>query len=149
MYSEFNAWIFLNHVPDLGPMRFRELLQCAGTACGILELSVSGLVAAGASPELAERWWKEFRSADIARAVDEELRRIASGEFQAVTEIDAGYPESLKELPDRPFVLYVKGQWPLPKAWAIGVVGTRRASPYGSHPPPGGSRPIVRRTAPS
>ena len=45
---------------------------------------------------------------------------------------DAAYPKRLKNIPDPPIVLYYKGKLPdfdgLP---LIGVVGTRKASPYG------------------
>jgi DNA processing protein len=52
-------------------------------------------------------------------------------DFRRVVEQDADYPEPLRELEDRPPVLYIKGRWPLPEACAIGIVGTRHASPYG------------------
>ena len=45
---------------------------------------------------------------------------------------DAGYPERLRQLPDAPIVLYVKGKLPvLEEEVAIGVVGTREPSVYG------------------
>jgi len=51
--------------------------------------------------------------------------------FRKVAEQDPDYPKSLKELADRPPVLYIKGRWPVPARWLTGIVGTRRASPYG------------------
>ena len=53
------------------------------------------------------------------------------GDFRAVSERDDDYPKSLRELADRPAVLYVKGRWPLPDKGLIGIVGTRHASRYG------------------
>jgi DNA processing protein len=53
------------------------------------------------------------------------------GDFRAVSEQDDDYPKGLRELADRPPVLYVKGRWPLPEKGLIGIVGTRRASRYG------------------
>jgi DNA processing protein len=53
------------------------------------------------------------------------------GDFRAVSERDDDYPKGLRELADRPPVLYVKGRWPLPEKGLIGIVGTRRASRYG------------------
>ena len=45
---------------------------------------------------------------------------------------DAGYPERLRQLPDAPIVLYVKGKLPiLEEEVAIAVVGTREPSMYG------------------
>jgi len=45
---------------------------------------------------------------------------------------DAAYPESLRNIEDPPMVLYFKGSLPDWQAQpVIGVVGTRKASPYG------------------
>ena len=45
---------------------------------------------------------------------------------------DAAYPGRLKNIPDPPMVLYYKGQLPdFDNEPVIGVVGTRKASPYG------------------
>src|SRR5439155_5606303 len=52
-------------------------------------------------------------------------------DFRKVTDQDATYPQSLLELADRPPVLYIKGRWPLPEECLVGIVGTRRATPYG------------------
>jgi DNA processing protein len=54
-----------------------------------------------------------------------------TGDIRKVAEQDADYPKALRELPDRPPVLYIKGRWPLPEGRLIGIVGTRRASAYG------------------
>ena len=53
------------------------------------------------------------------------------GEIRKVTEQDADYPKALRELRDRPAVLYIKGRWPLPESCLFGIVGSRKASPYG------------------
>ena len=54
------------------------------------------------------------------------------GAIRKVTAADLDYPKSLREIPDRPAVLYVKGRWPLPEeALQLGIVGSRHATPYG------------------
>lgn len=49
-----------------------------------------------------------------------------------ITFYDKDYPPLLKECPDSPIGLYLKGSPPSPKAPMIAVVGTRDISPYGS-----------------
>ena len=45
---------------------------------------------------------------------------------------DADYPERLRQLPDAPYLLYLKGRVPdIDELVTIGVVGARRASQYG------------------
>jgi DNA processing protein len=54
-----------------------------------------------------------------------------TGDFRKVTLADADYPQSLRELTDRPEVLYIQGRWPLPESCRIGIVGTRHPTIYG------------------
>lgn len=52
--------------------------------------------------------------------------------IRVLTYQDAAYPNRLKNIPDPPMVLYYKGQLPdFDSEPVIGVVGTRKASPYG------------------
>ncbi|MEX0785852.1 MAG: DNA-processing protein DprA, partial [Dehalococcoidia bacterium] len=44
---------------------------------------------------------------------------------------DGAYPSRLKEIFDRPPVLYVRGELTPADAWSVSVVGTRRATVYG------------------
>src|SRR5438105_15591917 len=108
--NERNAWIFLNRIPDLRPVHFHRLLHWAKSAEAILELPVAGLLSAEVPGEQAEAWHRAFRDADNLRWLDTELERLATGACQVVTELDEGYPCSLRELSDRPPVLYYKGR---------------------------------------
>ncbi len=129
--KEENAWIFLNQVPDLGPLRFHRLLHTAQSARGILEMSVAALQSAEVDVAVAERWYRFFHSSDAPRSLEAELHRVARGHCRIVTELDASYPERLREVVGRPPVLYYKGRWPLPHQKVIGLVGTRHPSAYG------------------
>ncbi len=54
------------------------------------------------------------------------------GTIRCVRASDQDFPEALRHIPDAPLALYVKGHWPLPESvLKIGVVGSRRATPYG------------------
>src|ERR1700733_5033973 len=90
--NERHAWIFLNRIPELGPVRFRRLLLAAKSAQGILELPVSGLLAADGPRELAEKWHRAFRDSKAERWLVVELERLARGLFGLVTELDEDYP---------------------------------------------------------
>ena len=129
--AERQAWIFLNHVPYLGPMRFQRLLLAARSAVAILRMSVIELTQAEVGPELAGHWHACFRDRERWSGVERELAAESRGEFHIFTELDAGYPDNLRNVIDRPPVVYVKGLWPPPAEQRIGIVGTRRATPYG------------------
>ena len=52
--------------------------------------------------------------------------------IQMLTFADAAYPQNLRNIEDPPLVLYFKGELPQWEAQPlIGIVGTRKASPYG------------------
>lgn len=60
------------------------------------------------------------------------LSDCAREKIHVMTIHDGSYPGSLKNIPDPPVVLYYKGHFPdLDATPAIGVVGTREATPYG------------------
>lgn len=65
-----------------------------------------------------------------ARA-EQELDRLASAGAAAITFEDAAYPEQLRQLPDPPPVLYVRGRIELLGKSSIAVVGSRAATAYG------------------
>ncbi|HVO33274.1 MAG TPA: DNA-processing protein DprA [Elusimicrobiota bacterium] len=131
MNSEREAWIFLNDVPQLGPQRLHRLLEWAGSARALFDVSAEQLRQAEVSPELAQLWLRAFRDPGIRAATDGMLEDESRGLYRIVTEPDADYPAALRGLADRPMVLFVRGRWPLPDGPAIGVVGTRRATLYG------------------
>lgn len=65
-------------------------------------------------------------------AVQRVIETCARDHIRIITLQDAEYPERLKHIYDPPVVLYVKGRLPMVDGEvAIGVVGTRKATPYG------------------
>ena len=64
-----------------------------------------------------------------------ELERVRALEGADVLALDDGaYPALLREIPDPPVTLYVRGQWrACLEAPCVGVVGSRRCSTYGQN----------------
>jgi DNA processing protein len=60
-----------------------------------------------------------------------EMERLAKFGVRAYTWDDPEYPARLKEIDDRPPVLYVRGELTPADEVAVAVVGTRKATPYG------------------
>src|SRR5438477_12428964 len=100
--NERSAWIFLNRISDLRPSHFHRLLHLAKSAEAILKLPVSGLLAAEVTRDQAETWYRTFRDPGQLRWLDVEGGRLARGVCQMVTQLDEGYPCSLRELLDGP-----------------------------------------------
>jgi DNA processing protein len=60
-----------------------------------------------------------------------ELERLQKAGVRAYCWLDDEYPPRLKEIDDRPPVLYMRGTLTAEDEWAVAIVGTRRATPYG------------------
>lgn len=48
-----------------------------------------------------------------------------------ITVFSPDYPKRLKELPDKPYALFMKGSLPKEEACSVAMVGARRCTPYG------------------
>ena len=126
--SNLEYWIWFSSLYGLRPFSRQSLLERFGDAKGIFfagekELKeVEGLRA----EELALLAVKDLSAAEAV------LRRCRENEIDVITEQDAAYPERLRNIPDPPSVLYVRGRLPAIDAEpAIAVVGTRQSTPYG------------------
>ena len=62
---------------------------------------------------------------------DGEIEKLRKAGVKAYSWRDEDYPARLKEVDDKPPVLYVRGELRPEDEWAVAVVGTRRATPYG------------------
>lgn len=122
------AYVALNMIPGIGPVRVRAMREALGSAVAILEASASQLERVpGIGPEVAQQVadWRE--SVDL----DGELKRIAAAGITVVTCEDDDYPPLLREIYDPPLVLYVRGTLCPGEKRAFAIVGSRRTTLYG------------------
>lgn len=122
------AYIALNLLPKIGPVRVRRLLEAFASPQGILSARRDRILALeGFGRDMADLLvhWQDH--IDLQR----ELDLIREAKVDVLTSEDDGYPPSLREIYDPPIVLYVWGQV-LKVDWkGIAVVGSRRATHYG------------------
>lgn len=103
-----------------------RLIELYGGAAELLKRPVTEIAAeGGVALQTAENLALQTRAADP----EKELRLAEKAGVSVLTVLDEGYPELLKKIYDPPIVIYVRGELkPLP---AAGIVGTRKATPYG------------------
>lgn len=123
------AYIALNMVDEVGPVRVRALLEAFGTPEKILSATATDLRRVeGVGEEVARNiaHWREHVY------LDAELVRIEKAGVRVVIREDDAYPKNLREIYDPPLVLYVRGTMPdNGDSLAIAIVGSRRTSLYG------------------
>ena len=122
------ALVALNMIEGVGPVRVRQLLEHFGEAPAILRASRHQLTQVrgiGEDTAAAIADWE--KRVDLAA----ELTRLTDSGCHILTQEDADYPASLREIYDPPIVLYVKGRLTAQDRNAVALVGSRQVSHYG------------------
>jgi DNA processing protein len=120
-------WLALVLVPGLGPRKSNALIEQFRTPEGVFRASRDELADCGISQSVAQTVASGCTFEEAAE--QQELLRKFGAEI--VTIRDPRYPERLREIYDPPVVLFTKGRTELLKSIMLGVVGTRRPTPYG------------------
>lgn len=117
----------LKMVPGLGTRRAVVLVHQFQTPQAIFRASEDQLAAAGLSGTQAR---SIASGCSFEDAVGQQERLIKAG-ATLIPISDARYPERLRSIFDPPLLLFARGRIELLDSICIGVVGTRRATPYG------------------
>jgi DNA processing protein len=125
--TELSYWIGFNIVSGIGPARFRMLLDHFGEAGRAWRASELELRAAGLDGKPLEALLVARKSLSL----EDELARVEMLGASVITWEDDRYPPRLRQIHNAPPVLYIRGELLPQDEWAVAVVGTRRATPYG------------------
>lgn len=125
--TERAFWVAWNRVRGVGPARFARLLEVFGEAQTAWRVSDGDLRATGFDDKLLSEIARQRRLIDPAA----EAARLTRLAVTALTLRDPAYPRLLREIPQPPAVLYVRGQILPEDEMALAIVGTRRISAYG------------------
>lgn len=126
--TDREAYIILNMIPGVGPIRLTALCAHFGSSAAVLTAGRRGLGAvSGIGPELAGEIAAWESKTDLAG----ELLLAERAGVKIITRADSAYPALLAEIHDPPLCLYVRGELPSAGLPALGVVGSRRITPYG------------------
>jgi DNA processing protein len=122
--AELEARLRLHGLPELGPRRFRRLLEAFGSASSALSAPASAWRSLGLPSACAEpRRWAQIRECATAA-----LRWLEQPGQSLLMWDDPAYPALLAELSDAPPLLFVVGDPGVLEKPQLGMVGSRRAS---------------------
>ena len=105
--TDAEAYIALNMVPKIGPIRVRRLLEAFGSPAAVLSATRDRLLGiSGIGPEAAEsiRQWES--KVDLTG----ELGLVRDFGARVLTLASPDYPALLREIHDPPTVLYILGE---------------------------------------
>ncbi len=115
-------------VPGVGPRTRRLLLDRFGSSEAVLTATPSELRSVeGVGPKLTARILAARDEVDVEGLIALCRRH----EVQIIVEADNAYPSVLRQIPDPPPVLFVRGELKPQDGLALGIVGTRHATHYG------------------
>jgi DNA processing protein len=122
-------WLRVHLATGVGPKRFQSLLQAFGTAGNIVKAPLEALrEVSGLGRSTANMIYEGIKIVDP----EAELAAAEKAGVTIVPIVDSAYPEFLRNCPDPPPILYVKGELLERDQLSLAVVGTRRPGHYGS-----------------
>lgn len=125
--ADLPYWLAFGRIPRFGRVRVSLLEQRFGRLERAWKASPADLKAAGLDQGSVKALLQARDDIDPQAEVD----RLQRAGIAALTWHDERYPPRLREIDDRPPILYVRGELTAADEWAVAIVGTRRASVYG------------------
>jgi DNA processing protein len=125
--EEAAAWLIIND-SGLSATLQRRLAEACGSAQGVLGAETSALLQVEGVESVHVGKLRHSQAEFDLAAARETLTRQSG---RLVSCLDADYPPRLRELEDRPALLFVQGTLTRDDDLAVALVGTRQATPYG------------------
>ncbi len=125
--EEQQYWLGLHLIPQFGSAKLALLLARIPSAAELWQESDDRLLRL----DLPQKLLRQFIAGRQAIDLPRELDKVWQCGAHIVSFDDPAYPRLLREIADRPLVLYVRGKLSEAEARAIAVVGTRKPSKYG------------------
>lgn len=119
--------IKLSLIPSIGPKTFFKLMDYFGTVQKIFESDRQTFKYELRMKDKVIDSIYKYKNADI----NPYINKLNVNNIKLITYYDDKYPETLKNIPDPPPVLYVKGNEDILNEMGISVVGSRYCTYYG------------------
>lgn len=126
--SDVRYWLGFNLVSRFGPATIVKLFDWFGDLELAWRADAANLRAAGVSRDAIAKLLYERTRLDL----DEELAKVEAAGLDVITWDSPDYPSLLRNIAHPPPLLYVRGDLIPTDEWAVAIVGTRRASSYGT-----------------
>jgi len=128
MTDELLHRVALTHVPDIGPVQAKTLVEHFGSAANVFAAKKKELASIERMSEAKARNIKAFDDFDAAEA---EILFCHKEEIEILFLTDERYPRRLLHCYDAPTLLYYRGNANLNHNRIISIIGTRTNTGYG------------------
>ncbi len=120
-------WLGLHLLPNFGIAKLSQLLAHFESPEALWKESDAALLRLDLPGKMLAEFCAARSNIDLAR----EMHKVSAAGATLVTQDDTAYPTMLRQLANRPTLLYIRGQLLAADEKCLGVVGTRKASKYG------------------
>ncbi|MCB0661137.1 MAG: DNA-processing protein DprA [Saprospiraceae bacterium] len=120
--------IALTKIPMIGAITAKTLVSYCGSAKSVFKSSKKQLAKI---PGIGHQLLHNIMLPENLKEAERELNFIEKEGISTHFYLDKSYPTRLKHYPESPILLYFKGNIELEADRLVGVVGTRKPSPYG------------------
>lgn len=126
--KEILSLIALQHIPGIGSITAKRLIESIGSATQIFEqrTELPGLI-----PNVQPSLVKALDCPSAHRRAEQELAFIDKHRIICLGYNDEAYPSRLRECDDAPILLFYRGNTNLNPRHIVSIVGTRKCTDYG------------------
>lgn len=125
--EKYQPWFLLKHVPGIGNLLFKRLIDHFGSPQDVFEASDKHL---SEVEGITLRLISSIRQARLPDEALKEMELVVQKGYQLLCLTDPLYPPLLLEIPDPPPFLYISGTMNASEQF-LAVVGSRNATSYG------------------
>jgi DNA processing protein len=128
MDQERLSFLALHQIAGIGDKLIKQLISYCGSADRVFKTPKGKLLKIPGVGEVTVAAIMEGRSFVFAES---EIAKAEKNGTELIFYLDKKYPLRLKHVEDAPGILYYKGNVSLNPLKTVGIVGTRKATPYG------------------
>jgi DNA processing protein len=128
MSESITFWVALTRIEGLGIRGCHKLIEHFGSPQAAYMASLTELESCGVPARVAQAIFAQAALKDA----EKEVQEAAKAGCRLIVFDSEDYPPLLKQIPDAPLLLYVRGDAKVLSQLAVAMVGTRRPSAYGS-----------------
>lgn len=122
---------WLSSVEGIGNLTIRRLLGVMGKPERIYYATKTELLELKEKKILGEKQFYNLQEARKNANIYSAYDKLQEEKISMIPFYHPEYPERLRNIPDPPAVLFVKGQLPVPEKKSLAVIGARNCSAYG------------------
>lgn len=121
-------WILLSKISSYGFSGINNLVEKVGSPDEIISAPLEKIKHVS---KIEKDTIKLIRKKALEVSLEDDYRLIQKHNVKLIKYTDPSYPDSLKNISDPPFLIYLRGELKKEDEKAVALVGTRRATAYG------------------